>query len=252
MNVIETIAQIKSQLQKIELQEQANQQEQAKINQRIVELEQELQQQNKRRNQLDQEALKLYTQAEELKPQLNKLERIANLSKEFLELHTECQDNQDLLNTLYSSVSSTSVETSKFVKDIAPNSPQAAPELSLSESILNKWSNIPPTDSQSYTNYSISIDEIKQALPNAEKIYQQLVADYLEEYKIYQNYIIDGLDLVWYAVAFIAFGRTCYRKMGFKYHPDLDGSEMAMQLINTAWSISQNYSEDSQEKTTFL
>ncbi|MEM6614415.1 MAG: molecular chaperone DnaJ, partial [Cyanobacteria bacterium P01_C01_bin.72] len=89
--------------------------------------------------------------------------------------------------------------------------------------------------------YSITIDEIKAALPNAERIYQKLVANYLEEYKTYQNYIVDGLDVIWYAVAFIAFGRTSYRKMGFKYHPDLDGSERAMQLVNTAWSISQKY-----------
>ncbi|MGL6339562.1 MAG: J domain-containing protein, partial [Waterburya sp.] len=66
-----------------------------------------------------------------------------------------------------------------------------------------------------------------------------------EEYKTYQNFIVDGLDLIWYAVAFIAFGRTSYRKMSFKYHPDLDGSELAMQLINTAWSISQNFVNNS-------
>ena len=69
-----------------------------------------------------------------------------------------------------------------------------------------------------------------------------MVASYLEEYKTYQNYILDGLDLIWYAVAFIAFGRQSYRKMSFKYHPDIKlGSERAMQLINTAWEISQQH-----------
>ena len=248
MNVIETVAKIKSQLEEIELQQQANQQEQARINQSIIELEQELHQQNKRRNQLDQEALKLYTRAEELKPQISKLERIANLSKEFLELHTECKDNEDLLNTLYSSVSNTSVENKKpVVTDIYTDRPVSSAELSQSEFIADGQTSSQSTaayDSNS-AEYSISIDEIKQALPNAEKIYQQLVANYLEEYTTYQNYIVDGLDLIWYAVAFIAFGRPIYRRMGFKYHPDLDGSEMAMQLINTAWSISQNFSGDS-------
>lgn len=234
MSVIETLAQIKSHLEQIELQEKANQQEQGKINQRIVELETELQQQQLRRNELDEEALKLHTEAEELRPQLDKLERIANLSQEFLELHAECQDNQDLLNTLYSSVSTTSMEDNA--------------QKSFNLSILN----LDPTETETsgenhhnYADYSITIDEIKQALPNAEKIYQQLVAAYLEEYKTYQNFIVDGLDLIWYAVAFIAFGRSSYRKMSFKYHPDLDGSEMAMQLVNTAWSISQNFSGDS-------
>jgi Mg2+ and Co2+ transporter CorA len=232
MNIIETIAQIKSQLEQIEQQEQDNQQEQAKINQCIVELETELQLQQKRRNLLDQEALRLYTQAEELKPKLDKLERIANLSKEFLELHAECQDNQDLLNTLYSSVSTQSQEDNQQAIFNSFSSPQ--------NPIKSKSSKVKKNDDAA-ARYAITIDEIKETLPNAEKIYQQLVAGYLEEYKTYQNYIVDGLDLIWYAVAFIAFGRTSYRKMSFKYHPDLDGSERAMQLINTAWSISQNF-----------
>jgi Mg2+ and Co2+ transporter CorA len=232
MNIIETIAQIKSQLEQIEQQEQDNQQEQAKINQCIVELETELQLLQKRRNLLDQEALRLYTQAEELKPKLDKLERIANLSKEFLELHAECQDNQDLLNTLYSSVSTQSQEDNQQAIFNSFSSPQ--------NPIKSKSSKVKKNDDAA-ARYAITIDEIKETLPNAEKIYQQLVAGYLEEYKTYQNYIVDGLDLIWYAVAFIAFGRTSYRKMSFKYHPDLDGSERAMQLINTAWSISQNF-----------
>ena len=255
MDIIETVTQIKSQLKEIELQEQANQQEQAKINQRILELEEELKQKNQRRNKLDQEALKLYTKAEELRPQLNKLERIANLSKEFLELHTECQDNQDLLNTLYSSVSSTSVENKKPIStNIYTDKPPSPSKVTQSESEFSQREQDMQSsgDRNSYANYSITIDEIKKALPNAEKIYQQLVADYLEEYKMYQNYIIDGLDLIWYAVAFIAYGRPSYRKMGFKYHPDLDGSEMAMQLINTAWSISQNFSGDFSEEDEML
>ena len=230
MDINETLAQMKSQLEQIEQQQQANQQEQGRVSQRIVDLETELQQQQQLRNQLDEAALRLYTQAEELRPKLDKLERIANLSREFLELHQECQDSQDLLNTLYSSVSAESIEDNK---QALLNSPLFKQKKTESASLKT-----PATD---YSQYSISIDEIKSALPNAEKIYQKLVGQYLEEYKTYQNFILDGLDVIWYAVAFIAFGRSCYRKMGFKYHPDLDGSERAMQLVNTAWSISQNY-----------
>ena len=229
MNIIETIAQIESQLEQIELQEQSNQQEQAKISRRICDLELELQQQQQRRDRLDEEAIKLYSQVEELKPKLDKLKRIANLSKDFLELHSQCQDNEDLLNTLYSSVSSKSIED---IKQALSNSPLLKPEP------------IKPLPDK-YSQYSITIDEIKTALPNADRIYQRLVARHLEEYKTYQNYVVDGLDLLWYAVAFIALGRSAYRKMGFKYHPDLDGSERAMQLINTAWSISQIFLSDS-------
>ena len=238
MNIIETMAQMKSQLEQIEREEQFNQQEQAKTSQLIIDLETELQQQKKRRDELDREALKLYTRAEELKPKLNKLERIANLSKEFLELHDECKDSEDLLSTLYSSVSAGSVTDNQALL----NSP-----LFEQQETTPEYNQVKAKD---YSQYSISIDEIKSALPNAEKIYQRLVANYLEEYKTYQNYIVDGLDVIWYAVAFIAFGRSSYRKMGFKYHPDLRGSQRAMQLVNTAWSISQNYQEDSTSANT--
>lgn len=236
MDIHETIAQIKSQLAQIEHHEAENQQEQSQVTELIVNLETELKQWHRRRDELDEEALKLYTQAEELKPKLGKLERIANLSKDFLELHHECQDSEDLLSTLYSSVSTQSkAENSQALL----NSPlfQQEPIKEKEE----KEEKEPKAAAQNYSDYSITIDEIRQTLPNAEKIYQKLVANYLEEYKTYQNFIVDGLDVIWYAVAFIAFGRSSYRKMSFKYHPDLDGSERAMQLVNTAWAISQKY-----------
>ena len=228
MNITENIAQIESQLKGIQSKEEANQREQAKTSQRILELEAELRQQQQRRDRLDEEAIKLYTQVEELKPKLDKLKRIANLSQDFLELHTECLGSEDLLNTLYSSVSAESIQSNI----------EALNELPALEPLVK-------TPSNDYSQYSIGIDEIREALPNAEKIYQRLLGRHLEEYKTYQNYVVDGLDLLWYAVAFIAFGRSAYRKMGFKYHPDLDGSERAMQLINTAWSISQKFLNDS-------
>ena len=231
MNIVETIVQIESQLEQIQQQEQANQQEQEKVNQRIFDLENELQQQQQHRSKLDREALRLYTETEELKPKLDKLKRIANLSKEFLDLQTECEDNEDLLSTLYSSFSGESIEVNK---QVLLNSPLFKQNNSIQSSEAEK----------DYSQYSISIEEIKNALPQAEKIYQKLVAKYLEEYKTHQNFIMDGLDVIWYAVAFIAFGRSSYRKMSFKYHPDLDGSQRAMQLINTAWSISQSYLDD--------
>ena len=230
MNIVETITQIEAQLEQIQQQEEANQQEQAQVNQRIQELENKLQQKQQRRNELDREALRLYTQAEELKLKLDKLKRIASLSQEFLALQTECQDSEDLLSTLYSSFSEAPIEVNQQILLNSPLFKQDATEAAEAKA--------------EYSQYSISIEEIKQALPQAERIYQKLVANYLEEYKTYQNFIVDGLDVIWYAVAFIAFGRPSYRKMGFKHHPDLDGSQRAMQLINTAWSISQSYLGD--------
>lgn len=237
MDITETIIEIQLQLEQIEQQEIANGEEQANVNLRLLELEKEQSEQQQRRNQLDQEALRLYTKAEDLRTQLNKLKRIASLSQEFLQLHAECRDNQDLLNTLYSSVSAKMLQEEVQHPDISldPFQVSTVEEESIDLELEEIQTN------QTDANYFITIDQIKQTLPNAEKIYQQLVAGYLEEYKTYQNYIVDGLDLIWYSVAFIAFGRTAYRKMSFKYHPDLDGSERAMQLINTAWSIAQNF-----------
>jgi len=241
MDVNETMARIESQLEQIEKDERVNQQEQQQVTEQILKLETELKQCQKRRDELDEKALKLHAQAEELRPKLGKLERIANLSKEFLELHNECQDSQDLLTTLYSSVSTQSIEDNDRVLLNSPLFKQQPAKPTIPET--------PPTD---YSQYTISIDEIRDALPNAERIYQKLVANYLEEYKTYQNYIVDGLDVIWYAVAFIAFGRSSYRQMGFKYHPDLDGSERAMQLINTAWSISQSYQANPANKNSII
>jgi chromosome segregation ATPase len=224
------MAQIKSQLDRIAEREKANQQEQAAVNQRIAALEEEIKQLHLRRSQLDREALQLYAQVEELQPKYEKLQRIANLSQEFLELHQECQDNQDLLNTLYYSISN--VAGSKVTQSTVKTEAQPTPKAEENN----------PKDREDASNYRLTINDIKKALPNAEKLYQNLVANYLEEYKTHQNYILDGLDLIWYAVAFIAFGRSSYRKMSFKYHPDIKaGSERAMQLINTAWEISQHY-----------
>ena len=230
MNISEDMAQLKSQLDKIAEQEQANQQEQVTVNERIKTLEVEIKELQNRRNELDREALQLYAKAEELQPKYKKLQRIANLSQEFLELHEECQDNQDLLNTLYSSIPD--LGASKVIESSTEAQPSTEGESATEDS----------KNESNAANYRLTIDDIKQALPNAEKIYQNLVASYLEEYKTYQNYILDGLDLIWYAVAFIAFGRQSYRKMSFKYHPDIKlGSERAMQLINTAWEISQQH-----------
>ena len=228
MNIIENIAQIESQLKQIESREEANQREQAKTSQRILELEAELQQQQQHRDRLDEEAIMLYTQVEELKPKLDKLKRIANLSKEFLELHTECLGSEDLLSTLYSSVSAESIQDNMQTLSESP--------------LLKPLAKTQPND---YSQYSIGIEEIREALPNADQIYQRLRGRHLEEHKTYQNFVLDGLEMLWYAVAFVAFGRSAYRKMGFKYHPDLDGSQKAMQLINTAWSISQQFLNDS-------
>lgn len=238
MNLTEILNQIKSQLEQINAREQANQEEQALINQRIEQLEAEIKQQLHRRSELDEEAIRLYSQAEELKPKLKKLQRILNLSQEFQELEAECQDNQELLNTLYSSISNLKImgESGYYSDNIRQN------EGNIFENDNKSQTNLNHKTHNSDPQYKLSIEQIKNALPNAEKVYQHLVAGYLEEYQTYQNYIVDGLDLIWYSVGFIAFGRESYRKMSFKYHPDLKpGSERAMQLINTAWEISQQY-----------
>ncbi|MGK7899766.1 MAG: molecular chaperone DnaJ [Xenococcus sp. (in: cyanobacteria)] len=226
------IAQIEAQLQEIAAQEEANQKEQAIISHKIEQLEAEIQKHSSRQSQLDQEAISLCNQSEQLQIKLTKLKKIANLAQNFQELAEEFQDNQDLLSTLYSSVSNKVLvgEKPQVVQELIPENDNAVINV---EEDLNQ-------------NSKFTIENIKAKLPNAEKIYQKLVASHFEQYRTYQNLIVDELDLVWCAVAFIAFGRDSYREMSRKHHPDLAGSEQAMQLINTAWEISQEYLKASQ------
>ena len=111
MNLKDMIAQIQSQLEDLARQEAANQQEQQATNQQIKQLEISLKEQYSRQSELDNKALQLYAQGEELKLRLEKLKRINALSQEFQDLQQECQDNQELLQTLHSSISLSAEES---------------------------------------------------------------------------------------------------------------------------------------------
>lgn len=237
MKLVEAVDQIKYQLQEIQTKEQVNQQEQTAIANNIERLEAELkklqaelQQQYQRQSKLDQEAIELCRQSEELSNKLDKLEKIEALSQEYKTLQLEFKDNEDLLNTLYSSISNINAEDINSNHDV--------------EGLEAQTQDSGDHEEAEPDNLDLDIDHIKLVLPDAEKIYQQLVAHHLDEYHTYQNLIIDGLDLIWCSVAFIAFGRSSYRQMSRKYHPDLEGSQRAMQLINTAWEIAQEYSQE--------
>lgn len=234
MNPVDLIAQLHSQLQQIQTREEQNQQEQAAINQNIQELEQQIQQQYQRQSELDREAIDLYRQAEEIKVKLAKLEKIATFSQQFQALKAECQDNQELLQSLYSAL------PIPFAED---NLPEVFNHQDFGDEKIIK--DLEPTfnslNNPKYEDYRLTLETIKAAIPNAESIYKQMVARYLEQYQAYQNIMIDELDLIWCSLAFVGFGRSSYRKLSLKYHPDLDGSQRAMQLINAAWEISQDY-----------
>lgn len=231
MNFTEIIEQIKSELDNIEQKEQANQKEQVELTDRIEQLTQQIEQlqqeiaaKNQRQSELDHEAVELCRISEELNQKREQVVKIKTFSEEFQGLQAEFQDNEDLLNTLYSSISA--IATSDNQKNIQ------------TENLESTANQINQTqDSQ------LSIRNIKTQLPNAEKLYQQLVAQHLEQYHTYQNLIVDGLDLIWFSVGFVAFGKESYKRMCLKYHPDLEGSEIAMQLINAAWEISQIYAD---------
>jgi DNA repair exonuclease SbcCD ATPase subunit len=223
MNFAEILSQINNQLQEIEEQEKANQKEQAELTSYIEQLKLEIEEKIYRQSELDREALELCRRGEEIREKLAKIAKIQSLSANFQDLQAEFQGNQDLLNTLYSSFSAI-----------------ANPEL---------HSNTQDRD-ESDEELVITIETIKAKLPQAERLYQKLVAENLEQYHTYQNMIISGLDLIWCAVGFIAFGKESYKKMSLKHHPDRQGSEQAMQLINTAWEITQDYL-NSQEQTNY-
>ncbi len=230
MHLNDLIAQIQSQLEELADRERANQQEQEVTTERIKILETEIKEQYNRQSQLDDEAINLYSQGEELKTKLAKLTKIAALAEEFKVLRAECQDNQDLLQTLYSSISLLAeaehieIDRQEILNDDRENKEeQQQQQDSKDESV------------------TLTLHNLRTVLPDAEAIYKQLLSSNLEKYQTYQNLIIDELDVIWCSVAFIAFGRSAYRQLSFKHHPDLNGSEEAMQLINTAWEISEEY-----------
>lgn len=239
MHLNDLIAQIQSQLEELADREKANQQEQEVTTERIKILETEIKEQYNRQSQLDDEAINLYSQGEELKTKLAKLTKIAALAEEFKVLRAECQDNQDLLQTLYSSMSLLAeaehieIDRQEILNDDRENDRE-----------LNDTSTQEEQQQQQDSkdeSVTLTLHNLRTVLPDAEAIYKQLLSSNLEKYQTYQNLIIDELDVIWCSVAFIAFGRSAYRQLSFKHHPDLNGSEEAMQLINTAWEISEEY-----------
>jgi chromosome segregation ATPase len=232
MNLIETIAYIQSQLKQIEIQQEDNQREQASTNLRIEELEAEIKQQYKRQSELDSEAIELYTKAEEFKTKLERLTRISSLSQEFEQLQRECKDNQELLETLYVSIFE-SAERNKYlrisIEDLTSSEDDRSPP---------KKSSIDISDT---INPEVTIENIREKLPDAEQIHQQLSEWYSEKFEVYDRCTIDNMSVAWYSVAFIAFGRSLYYRLSRKHHPDMAGSDGAMQLINAAWEVSEDY-----------
>ena len=271
MYLQDLIAQIQSQLEKLANQEKINQKEQEVTNQRIQTLETEIKEQYHRQSQLDDEAIQLYCQGEYLQTKLEKLTKIASLSQEFRDLHAECQDNQELLETLYSSISQLEEEESIHIdpqiilnnnqqpidddslKTENGDRPEAdfqtvfesfntpSPHASIADPPQEKEEEQPEEKQNQDEPNILTLQHIKTVLPNAELIYKKLIVRNLEKYRTYHNLIIDELDVIWCSVAFIAFGRIAYRQLSFKHHPDLNGSDEAMQLINTAWEISEEY-----------
>jgi chromosome segregation ATPase len=232
MNLIETIAYIQSQLQQIETQQEENQREQAATNLRIEELEAEIEQQYKSQSELDSEAIELYSKAEEFKTKLERLTRISSLSEEFEQLQRDCKDNQELLEALYVSIFE-SAERNKYlrisIQDLTSNEDTHVPE---------KKSSLDISDS---LEPEVTIENIREQLPDAEQIHTQLSEWYGEKFEVYDRCLIDNMSVAWYSVAFIAFGRSLYYRLSRKHHPDMAGSDGAMQLINAAWEVSEDY-----------
>lgn len=274
MKFPEIIKQIKNQLDSLEENEESNRQEQIKVADQIEQLKQEIVDQEQRQKELDHEALDICRRMDELKDKREKLCKIELFSTEFQDLQSELASSPDLLDTLYSSVSAlanTSVNSlprqqgnnkqenakpKEFnninIKDIPTQPSQSVDQndsnRQLEDQQINQEENqpTPAPEKEVIEEFEITIADIKAKLPNAERIYQNMVAKNLEEYHTYQNLIIDGLDLIWCSVAFVAFGKDIYKSMSLRHHPDRDPdqekSAIAMQLINTAWEISQEHS----------
>jgi len=271
MKFPEIIKQIKLQLDSLEENEESNRQEQVKVAEKIEQLKQEIVAQEQLQTELDHQALDICRQIEELKDKREKLCKIELFSSEFQDLQSELASNPELLDTLHSSVSAlTSTPTNSNpsnptqkenkspkginIKDIPAqfqffdqtDSENQAHLAGLEEKGQSEKPQSSSQENESTEEIGITIADIKAKLPNAERLYQNMVAKNLEQYHTYQNLIIDGLDLIWCSVAFVAFGKDTYKSMSLKHHPDRDPdkekSAIAMQLINTAWEISQEHS----------
>lgn len=239
MNLADTILHIQSQLQQIEIQEENNQREQAATNSRIEELEAELKQQYQRQSELDSEALELYRNTEDLKNKLERLRRISGLSLEFKQLQNEFQGNQDLLETLYVSIFE-SAERSERNKYFQIDIQDLIDDDDVNDT-NDKTNDKSVSDFGDRNNPELTVDNIRAALSDADRIHYQLNEWYCEKFEVHKNSSIDNLTVGWYAVAFIAFGRSLYHKLSRKHHPDRNGSDSAMQLLNTAWEVSEDY-----------
>lgn len=242
MNFTSLIAQIQSQLEKLADREETNQKQQQVTNQRIKNLENKIKRQYHRQSELDDEAIKLYRQGEELKSKLKKIERIKVLAQEIDDLQEKCPENLEIIENLYSYISLLAQEEGLSVdrQTILKGKKQSFPNYASKQKSRNKNRQATKKNNQDRP-VNLTLQNIKTVLPNAESIYKQLIAHNLEKYQTYQNIIIDDLDVIWCSVAFIAFGRSAYRQLSFKHHPDLNGSAEAMQFINAAWEISEEY-----------
>lgn len=231
MNIAQTVAQLESQIREIVLLQEQNQREQANISIRIKELEAETKKQYQLQSQLDNEAIQLFQQAEKIQSKLDRIKRIAHLSQEFQRLQKEFKEDQELLETLYSSMMFEVVES---------NNDNSGNERSEDAELFDLLYNEPDEDRHDRIE-NLTIETIKVSLPNAEEVHQQLIEWYFEKYQTYKDCILGELSVTWYAVAFIVFGRSLYHKLSRQHHPDFQGSDDAMQLINAAWEISEDY-----------
>ena len=265
MKFPEIIKQIKNQLDSLEKDEESNRQEQIQVAEKIEQLKQDIVAQEQLQKELDHQALDICRQMEELKDKREKLCKIELFSAGFQDLQSELSTSPELLDTLYSSVSALASMPMNPLPPQKGNKKQEnakkkdlkginIKDIPSQSQFANKTDSEKQSNGQQSTNqgkdsleeFEITIADIKAKLPNAERLYQNMVAKHLEQYHTYQNLIIDGLDLIWCSVAFVAFGKETYKNMSLRHHPDRDPdkekSAIAMQLINTAWEISQEHS----------
>ena len=78
-------------------------------------------------------------------------------------------------------------------------------------------------------------------MPRYQQIQAEIVAQYGQEYLLYHDKKLGQKSISYYATTFVAFGRPFYIKVCQKYHSDCGGSDEAMQFINAAWDIAQDY-----------
>jgi hypothetical protein len=205
MNELLTDVIDRTQSEIIEMQARENQlqEEQEAASQQISQLREEIQLKYHHQSKIELEIVEVCARQRELKSKLVKLLTMANVVGNLRELLDRIKNDSTLIELFHTSVGQNE-------RHLKPSS-------------------------------GFDLDKIRSSLPNTDAIYQVLSNTYRDTYQACQGYQVENMDVVWCTLAFIAFGRSLYRKFTRNYGFDEQSYANEKLLINTAWDVRCQY-----------